>query len=51
MIIMLSVSMVACSSGGDSKDESKGKDKQFIEDLGKGLKKDGIWHLKKKLEH
>ncbi|MDV9970949.1 hypothetical protein RHM95_19245, partial [Clostridioides difficile] len=48
MIIMLSVSMVACSSGGDSKDESKGKDKQFIEDLGKGLKK--RWDLASKEE-
>lgn len=48
MIIMLSVSVVACSSGGDSKDESKGKDKQFIEDLGKGLKK--RWDLASKEE-
>ncbi|MCC0697650.1 FxLYD domain-containing protein [Clostridioides sp. ES-S-0048-02] len=38
MIILLSISVVACSSGGDAKDESKGKDKQFIEELGKELK-------------
>ncbi|KPI51588.1 hypothetical protein C4097_10640 [Clostridioides difficile] len=47
-VMLLSVFMVACSSGGETKDESKGKDKQFIEDLGKGLKE--RWALASKDE-